>query len=396
MNLKHISIVFRKELTDMFRDKKTIISSILIPIIIFPIMYGFMGFSQKKMVSDVEKNGINIAVRADSNNSSIEQYIKSSKGLNIINVDDPDKAIEKGTVLAVVFIGKDFDDAIKSGKPAPITLQYDDSNQSSLMAVGTVRGVIDQYSSEIVSKRLQDKGIDPSIMKPVAVTEKRATPGEEGSGIGMMIFSMLLPLMLAIYSATSVLPAATDNGAGEKERGTLEPLLTTQANRLSLLTGKYFAITVAGIIGTMASMLGLFIAQQLSPEMLGTGKQLPLSSIIVVALAAICLTLIFAALELAISILARSFKEAQTYLSPITILAMLPAFAVYMMDPKNISIVYFNVPFINLVCIIKELIVGIYNPLHILLSFGWAVVYITVALLFARYMFNKESVIFRV
>jgi sodium transport system permease protein len=66
------------------------------------------------------------------------------------------------------------------------------------------------------------------------------------------------------------------------------------------------------------------------------------------------------------------------------------------MDPKNISLVYFNIPFINLICVIKELIVGIINPLHILLAFGWGIVYIVIAIAFARHMFNKESVVFRV
>lgn len=396
MNFKHVLTVFKKELVDMFRDRKTIITSILIPIIIFPVMYGFMGFTQKKMVTDVTEKGIEVAIRAESQDASIVQYLKGLKELKPIEVEDPDKAIEKGTVKAVIYVGKDFDEAIKANKPAPITIQYDDSNQPSLMAVEMIRGMIGQYSSNIVAKRLQDMKIDPAIMNPIKIIDKKMTSGEEGSGIGMMIFSMLLPLMLAIYSATSVLPAATDNGAGEKERGTLEPLLTTQANRLSLLTGKYFAITIAGIIGTMASMGGLFIAQIMNPELLGKGKMLPLSAIAVVALAAICLTLIFAALELAVSIYARSFKEAQTYLSPITILVMIPAFAVYMVDPKTISLVYFNIPIMNLICVIKELIVGVYNPLHIMLAFGWGIVYVVAALLFARYMFTRESVVFRV
>ena len=396
MNFKHIFIVFKKELIDMFRDRKTIISSILIPVLLFPIMYGFMGFSQKKMVKDAEEKGINIAIRSESKDASIVKYLIGSKELKIIDIDDPDKAIQKGTVKVVVFVGKGFDEDITQSKPAPVIIQYDDSNQTSLMAMGMVKGMIAQYSATVLTERLKAKGIDPAIMNPVEIAEKKTTPDKDGGGVGMLIFSMLLPLMIAIYSATSVLPAATDNGAGEKERGTLEPLLTTQANRMSLLFGKYFAITVAGIIGTMASMVGLFIAQQLNPELLGKGKMLPMAAIAVITLAAICLTLIFAAVELAISVYARSFKEAQTYLSPITILVMLPSFVVYMIDPKDIPITYFNIPVVNLICIIKELIVGVYSPLHIALGFGWGIIYIAIAILFARYMFNKESVVFRV
>lgn len=396
MNIKHVLIVFRKELKDMFRDKKTIISSILIPIIIFPIMYGLMGFSQQKTMEDVQKNGVKIGIISESADASIIGYLKNSEELRIVDIGNPEEAIQKGTVSAVITVDKGFDENINTDNQASLSIQYDDSSQSSIMAVDIVKGIIGQYTSSLVAKKLEARGIDPVILTPVNISEKGITPGEEGSGIGAMIFAILVPLMLAIYAATSVLPAATDNGAGEKERGTLEPLLTTQANRLSILTGKYFAITISGIIGTMASMLGLFIAQQFNPEMLGKGKAIPLTSIAIIALAAISLTLIFAALELAVSMFARSFKEAQTYLSPITILAMLPAFAVYMMDPKNISLVYFNIPFINLICVIKELISGVYNSFHILLAFGWGIVYIVISIGFARHMFKKETVIFRV
>ncbi|HBM80321.1 MAG TPA: ABC transporter permease, partial [Clostridiaceae bacterium] len=323
MNLKHVFIVFKKELIDMFRDKKTIISSILIPILIFPVMYGFMGFSTKKLIKDTQEKGIEVAIKAEDNNSSIVKFLKERKELKIVDADDAVGALRKGTVKVIIFVGSGFDDAVKDGKPVPLTVQYDDTNQTSTMGEGMVREIIGQFSSEIVSQRLQEKGIDPAIINPVNIIEKKLGPqNNQDNGMGLMIFSMLLPLMLAIYSASSVLPAATDNGAGEKERGTLEPLLTTQANRLSLLMGKYFAITVAGIIGTLASMVGLFIAQKFNPEILGQGNVFSISTVIIIALATVSLTLIFAALELAVSIYARSFKEAQTYLSPITIVAM--------------------------------------------------------------------------
>lgn len=395
MRYRHVYIVFKKELVDMFRDRKTIISSILIPLLLFPLMYGFMGFSQNKVTRDVEEKGISISIKSESKDVSIIKYLEDIKELKIVEVDDPEKSIEKGTVKAVVYIGKGFDEAINAEIAAPVIIQYDDTNQPSIIAASMIKEKIGRYSSLVVAQRLKAKGIDPSIVSPVSIQERKTTP-DNGGGVGVMIFSMLLPLMLAIYSATSVLPAATDNGAGEKERGTLEPLLTTQASRLSLLMGKYFAITVAGVIGTAASMAGLFIAQRFNPEILGRGRMLPVSAILIIALASVSLSLIFAALELAVSVYARSFKEAQTYLSPITILVMIPGFAVYMIDPKNISIAYFNIPLVNIICIIKELIIGVYNPLHLALTFAWALVYITAAISFARYMFSRESVIFRV
>jgi len=100
VNMKHVLIVFKKELIDMFRDKKTIISSILIPILIFPIMYGFMGFSQKRITKDVEEKGIAVAIESENKDASIVKFLESKEDLKITDVTDPDEAVKKGTVQA--------------------------------------------------------------------------------------------------------------------------------------------------------------------------------------------------------------------------------------------------------------------------------------------------------
>ncbi|WDC85510.1 hypothetical protein PL321_09685 [Caloramator sp. mosi_1] len=120
-----------------------------------------------------------------------------------------------------------------------------------------------------------------------------------------------------------------------------------------------------------------------------------IGSLVLIGITAVILNMIFAALELAVSIYARSFKEAQTYLSPVTIIGMIVAYGTYMMDVKNVSTVMFNIPLANISLIIKEFIIGIYNPLHITITFAWALIYIVASIMFARYMFSREEVIFR-
>jgi sodium transport system permease protein len=122
---------------------------------------------------------------------------------------------------------------------------------------------------------------------------------------------------------------------------------------------------------------------------------MPVNALVMVGVCTFLLTLVFGALELSISIYARSFKEAQTYLSPLTIVGIVAGYGTYMMDVKNISTAVLNIPLANIVIVIKELISGIYNPLHIGITFAWAFVYIAASVLFARYMFSREEVIFR-
>lgn len=163
-----------------------------------------------------------------------------------------------------------------------------------------------------------------------------------------------------------------------------------------MLWGKFFAITVMGFLSTLSSLLGLYIATKQNKGIFyGGAGSLDIKTIILIGLITLLLTMLFGALELAISIFARSFKEAQTYISPLMIIAFLPTYATYMMDAKNIENFFFHIPLANVSCIIKELISGIYNYTHIAITFVWIAVYIVGSILFARYMFSREEVIFR-
>jgi len=93
--------------------------------------------------------------------------------------------------------------------------------------------------------------------------------------------------------------------------------------------------------------------------------------------------------------LCRSFKEAQTYLTPLTVIAFIPVYATYMLDGKNIDSYYFNIPLANVVCLMKEFLSGIFNIQHMMITFGWIFVYIIASVLLARYMFSREQVVFR-
>ena len=394
MNIKGIGIVFKKEMKDLFRDRKTLIIGILIPLLIFPIMFGFMGKGMEKNTKQVTEN-LKIAL-TDNGNSSLGTFLKNQKSFIIIDSKDMKKDVQDGKIYVGLVIPEDFENSINEEKTSEINIMYDDTNQSSEMAKNIVASLINEaYSKEVVKSRLNSRGIDVSILNPFTIKEEIVA--KDKGGMGKLILGMILPMMLVLYAMTGPMAAATDLGAGEKERGTLEPLLTTQTSRMNLLFGKLLAITVMGVIGSVASLIGVFLGFKSGGGMFGGDVSLviPINTLIMIGLCTILLTMVFGALELSISIYARSFKEAQTYLSPLTIIGIIAGYGTYMMDVKNISIAVLNIPLVNIVIVIKELISGIYNPLHIGITFGWAIVYIAASVLFARYMFSREEVIFR-
>lgn len=387
---KYTWIVFKKEIMDTFRDKKTIISSIVIPIVIFPLIAFFMGLGGSDLIKE-SKEPVDIGLIYEKESSLIE-YLSNNEQINIKEVEDIDKALDKLDVKAVVKVDNKFDEKVEKGEKPELEILYDDSSQKSSMAFSRISEIISSYSQIIVANRLNEVGVDPEILHPIVVQGKSVA--KEG-GEGLMMFAMMLPFMLTIWSAAGGIPAATDLGAGEKERQTLEPLLTTKASRTSILMGKYFTVVLAGVIGTIASLIGFLIASKISPEFMGEGAVLPLKSAGIITLVCLQLAFAFASIELAISFYARNFKEAQTYLSPLTIILMVPAYFTMFTDGRAIPEHYFHIPVMNTIGVIKEVIVSVFNYKHIITTSLWNLVYIVIFLFITVKMFEREEVVFR-
>ncbi|MCM1991934.1 ABC transporter permease [Oceanirhabdus seepicola] len=391
-----ILTVFKKEIKDICRDKKTLITSILLPLLILPILYGFMGKGISKDIDEVNEK-LKIAIVTTQENS-VEVYLKSMDNIEVINSSDIVKDINKGKIDAAVVIPDGIETAIKENKTMDVEILYDTASNKSSMTRSAVYSILSDYSNVIVKDRLQEKNIDMSILTPFQLQTKGIEKDDKDDGVGLMLLSMLLPMLLIMYSATSPLPVAVDLAAGEKERGTLEPLLTTQANRTSLLWGKLFAITTMGIITVIASLTGLLIAIKRNPVLFGGDSGslgIDTKSLLLIGTITILVTMTFAALELSISIYARSFKEAQTYLTPITLIGMFVGFSSYVINIKTVSNVQFFIPIYNAAICLKEIALGKINYTHYWITIAVMIVAVIVAILFTRTMFNKEKVIFR-
>lgn len=391
---KLVEVILFKELKDMLRDKKTIIVSLLIPLLLMPSISFIMGKTMNSAEADVKTN-TNI-VMVDNGNSSLGKVLKEDKAIKFEVYDDGEAAVKDGKALLFIEIPKDFDTNISKGNISDLKIFYDNTSQKSSIALSKVMEIIDTLSKQIVADRLTKKNIDTKILTPINIA--KTSLQKEENAQGQIVLGILIPMFVLLYSAQGTLAAATDLGAGEKERGTLEPLLTTKAGRHYILTGKLFAITIMGFIVSLCSMIGFLLAMKIPGGMFGNGSSsisLSYGSIALIGVITIITTMFFGALELGVSIYARSFKEAQTYLIPFSIVPLFAAYGTMFMDAKNIPFLYFNIPMVNVSSVVKELTSGIYNYNHIGITIMWSIIYTVVAILLARYMFNKESVIFR-
>ena len=387
--------VLKKELLDIVRDKKTLVFTLILPILIYPIMFKFMSSAMEKTQSDVQKE-INIYIDGDKN-SSMAKAITSLDNIKLPEIESPTESLKNGDIQLIVKIPENFDENISQGKNDTIELLIDEESNKSMIASSMVNEIYESYKKSIVEQRLADKGIDSSILTPFEVSVKSGinADNEDINGGAAMLLTMI-PTLIVILMVSSTVGMAADLGAGEKERFTFEPLLSTSAKRASLLWGKIGALCTVSFIALMANLTAMVISMQ---KFMIVGEEVNfkltpatiLGMLIIGALVLITLS----ALQISVSIYARSTKEANSYLAAITIPTMILAFLPYMMDAKGINPAFFNIPITNAICLMKEFTVGIFDIKHIAIVVGWHIVYIIASIIFAKFMFSKEEVIFR-
>jgi sodium transport system permease protein len=403
MKLKHVMIVLRKEVKDLLRDRRTIISSILLPMILIPVINIVMGGGIQKFEKDMNEN-VMVALSRSSNSPEARELVQErilSKNPNIVLVDaeDPVKALENNEIRCILEIENSYAEKLEDGQPIQITLQYDESKTKSQAAADIVSRAIDKFSEEVVEERIAALGLDPDFLQPVQVERKNLAPNDMGNN---MMLQMMLPFMISILVAVGGIPAATDLVAGEKERNTFEPLLTTMPDRGSLLLGKYLAVTLFSMVSLVAILVGLSIGYIINPNSLTIGIDTQLQGIsldplavVLALLITVALGMTFSGIQIALSTIAKSYKEAQTYLSFLMLAAMVPGYATMFMQASDLSPVMFVMPVMNTVAAFKMILGGSINYFNLVLALVTSIIFVILTLMFAASLFKKEKVMFR-
>ncbi|HOA55076.1 MAG TPA: ABC transporter permease [Clostridiales bacterium] len=403
MKLKHVMIVLRKEVKDLLRDRRTIISSILLPMILIPVINIVMGGGIQKFEKDMNEN-VMVALSRSSNSPEVRELVQErilSKNPNIVLVDaeDPVKALENNEIRCIIEIENSYAEKLEDGQPIQITLQYDESKTKSQAAADIVSRAIDRFSEEVVEERIAALGLDPDFLQPVQVERKNLAPNDMGNN---MMLQMMLPFMISILVAVGGIPAATDLVAGEKERNTFEPLLTTMPDRGSLLLGKYLAVTLFSMVSLVAILVGLSIGYIINPNSLTIGIDTQLQGIsldplavVLALLITVALGMTFSGIQIALSTIAKSYKEAQTYLSFLMLAAMVPGYATMFMQASDLSPVMFVMPVMNTVAAFKMILGGSINYFNLVLALVTSIIFVILTLMFAASLFKKEKVMFR-
>tara|TARA_Y100000590_G_scaffold201696_1_gene229188 strand:+ start:3848 stop:5038 length:1191 start_codon:yes stop_codon:yes gene_type:complete len=395
LGIKHIKAVYKKEMQDILRDRRTLIATVVIPILLIPIMT----FGIPLLFSSTEQQIVEqtqyIAIINYESSENFTRLIDGSSSLRVVKIDKPiDEAIRNGTIAAGIAIPIDFDDRIENEQSVNVTVYYDASSRTSNVAYSKIMQFLSMYSKETVDQRLLNREINPQILSPIQVYASDVATEDEVSGY---LLSLILPPLLSIIVATGGMNASIDLTVGEKERHTLEALLVTSAIRRDLITGKFLAVfstTLVSIAFIMLSLTGsvgylsTFSIQQMQIF-------LTLQTSIIVFSILSLMAIMIASLGMALASFAKSFKEANNYLTPMLFLIVILSFGSYGISIEDVGLIPFLVPILNVTLIIQEVLVNNLNVFHLVLTVTSTLVVSIILISIASWIYHKEGLLFR-
>jgi sodium transport system permease protein len=404
-------VVMRKEFKDAFRDRKTIITGLLLPVLIYPLLLTFMGGAITGAQREAELN-TTVAMYGGDNitqaKTFFEEVIFAGTYVEffVMPENEAKSALADGDMKLAVGMSDSDVESLLAGKKANITLYYDDTKTHSMHSHGMVMNILYAYNGLFVEEYLRMLGIVIEDIQPLEITPRIYIPGAEDGAAdvsrgGNQMLSLMVPMILVIMLAVGSMAAAVDMFAGEKERKTMEPLLSTHAGRGSILTGKFLAVSNMGILSSVLMLGGLIAGYALNPSLLELdgdsmgALNLPFPAVFLCVLLIIMVQLIFSGLHVCLSSYARNVKEATTYGSLLMMAGMIPAYATMFMQAGDISRWMMFVPVLNVVGALKMLLGGMMDYTSVIISLSVSVVFLVALLVFTSRLFHKESIMLR-
>lgn len=404
--------VAARDLLATLRDRRALISTILIPLLIIPLftlglplLLGTLVGNQAQARQKVGVVGtlppeLRAALTRDEQGAG---GAVTRAGVTLVPVEDPRAAVAAGEVDAALRVVSALPERA-GGQSVPLELYAKLGNlRAQTGATSKVETVVEAYNRRLTLERLNASGLDAAVLTPVALRSIDASPAQEQRS-GQLAF--LIPMLMLNFILSGAMATALDATAGEKERGTLESLLVTPVRRGEVVAGKLLATTLTALLTAAFSLLGFLLAGVASATLLGgerrqltqaLGGQLTLTPGGALALAAVVLSaaLLISAVLIALSIYARSYKEAQTYATPLTLLIVLPAVLLQFSDFLNLGEAIYAVPLFGSMVSILDTVRGSVTAGHTLTAALANLVGAALLGLLARRSFSREEVIFR-
>ncbi len=412
MNGRNILTVYLKELRDSLRDRRTLISMIVVPTLMIPGIMLIAGVISYKVVRKAQAETPTVMLLGGENSPAVRAALAANNKIKLVPVKtDWRQRITDKQLRAAVEIPLDFDAALTRGEAAVVKLYNYETELRSGFAVGELRNFFNDYREKTVAARLLDRGLPATLVRPFEIKTENVAPPER---VGGNIVGGIVPYLFILLCFTGAMYPAMDLTAGEKERGTMETILCSPVSRTDLVLGKFLMVLTASLATVVISLISMGLTFLVGGWLLansGAGGAAmaaakgvtvqagvlptidPAGTLMVLAMV-LPVGILFSAVLMAVSLYAKSTKEAQSYVSPLIIVVIVPAM-MGLLPGVELNARLALVPILNLALVSKELVSGVFHWNYLALIFGSTCLYAALALGFCVRMFNREEVLFR-
>jgi sodium transport system permease protein len=401
MNLRNIAVVYRKELREALRDRRTLISSLLVPIVLFPLLTAGLGATVSILIGKAKEEVPAVMILGGEDSPGILAELRSSKKIKIVPTNENWKEqIVNKDVRAAVEIPSGFQSDVANQKTAVIIIHNYEGDMKSSIATDDIQKSLQAYRDRIVHDDLATRNIPESFLKPFAIKEHNVAPPEK---VGGAAFGGVIGYMVILLCLTGSMYPAMDLTAGEKERGTMETILSSPIARVDLVFGKFFLVLTAALVTAALSVTSMGVSfavlerlhafDQAGPDAAQLQLHIGLTTVLSIFIMVLPVAVLFSAGVMTVALFAKSYKEAQSYISPLMFVVIIPAVAA--MLPIDLDAKLALVPILNASLLCKELVTGTYHWNYIAIIFFSMCLYAAAALFLAVKMFQREDVLFR-
>ncbi len=406
-------IIMRKELKRMFTDRRLLFMLVVLPLVMLPLMYSFMGKANKTRRNEINSYTSRIAVCSGEGGGEVSDLFFQSLELLNANIETTDlgeldslkqRVIDKDLELLIV-MPENLDGSILDNSVFDFSIFYNSTGDYSRFAFDQVDMAFAQVNDVIVRQRILASGMSEDLLIAYTVNkylapDETADLAEEGSVMGKLI-GVMMPFFIVIYLFANSMKVGLDSVAGEKERGTLAILLVNQVSRLSIVLGKMISVMVAAIVGAVSSAIGLKIASRYLIEMTSesgasiTEYTMGSMAIIQFAIVVIPLAILISSLVLLVSTFARNVKEGQGMIMPVYIAVMV--MGVTTMQTGDIPPEWMRMtPVFNSLVVLKDIFMQSALWGNIFFTMATSLLVSAVLIFITLRMFNDERVLFRI
>lgn len=391
--MRTLGIVFRKEVLDNFRDRRALLSALLLGPLFGPIIFAFaINLSLKQSISDASE-ALELPVLGSVYAPNLVDYLRSR---NIDVMEAPPTraaavaAVKDGAHDVVVIISESFGDDLAEGTPATVEVITDQANRAAERESRRAIMALAAYSQELAGMRLAVRGVSPEVLRPlnVDVVDVSTPSGRSAMLLGMMSYFFIFALL------TGGMNLAIDTTAGERERGSLEPLLCLPVTRDQLMLGKIAAACVFMAASLAISLLSFYVTLKFVPlEKLGMTPNFGVGVVGIAFLLLVPFALVGATLMTLVASFTKSYKEAQTWVSVVLIAPTLPILIVSILMVRPNTLLMF-IPSLSQ----HLLLVGLIKneplvPLHVAISAGGTLLVGALLALVCARLYRREGLL---